>query len=602
MYRYMALIWDPAANMATAAHSVARRLKSHAGVWESAVEADGLLVLHTEASERRFRAYDLTDGGVVLGCLFRSGRSGVSSGEAGRLTDAELTRIHQSRGRSLADQYWGRYVAFVRASRSRWQVLRDPTGGMPCFFLSIDGLTAVFSHMEDGLAIATASLSIDWNHIRGYLQFNRLVSSTTGFREVTQVLAGECVEIGEDTPTREFYWHPVRVVQRGPSLADPDKARRVMRDTVVDTIHCWASLYERILHELSGGLDSSIVVSCLASARPRPDTMCFNLYTETPEGDERVFARAAAARAGFPLSETRLRPSAKPLSRMLSASNIASPAFATFQSESEEIRARLAADQNIEAIFSGQGGDHLFLHRATGLIVADYFRQYGLGRGILRCALGYAQLTGSPLSSILRSAVRHEFLRRGYDPYAALVEPFAFAGDSQMDLSVIRHQWINDAACVPVGKQLQIFDLIDTQYFYMRTCRYADLVHPLISQPIMECCMCIPTYVLTQGGVDRGLTRSAFSTEVPAEILARTSKGGTTSYHYNTIVSSASFLREFLLDGALVREGVIDKARLEAGLSDASLIRGHNLDAIIKTVLAEAWVESSARAARRIAA
>jgi asparagine synthase (glutamine-hydrolysing) len=165
----------------------------------------------------------------------------------------------------------------------------------------------------------------------------------------------------------------------------------------------------------------------------------------------------------------------------------------------------------------------------------------------------------------------------------------------------IRHPWVDEAADLPGSKRQQVFHVVDSQMFYNVPDHYADIVHPLISQPIIELCLKIPSYVLTYGGIDRALVRDAFVDMVPGSILARTSKGATTGYILNLLVRNIDVLRQFLLDGLLVGEGVLDNHETDKALSEPSLISDSTLlFPVLNAFRAELWARSWACGERRV--
>jgi hypothetical protein len=58
------------------------------------------------------------------------------------------------------------------------------------------------------------------------------------------------------------------------------------------------------------------------------------------------------------------------------------------------------------------------------------------------------------------------------------------------------------------------------------------------------------------------------------------------------VAENLSFLRELLLDGSLVREGIVSRIRLERELSESGVTRGNEVASIIKAVRAEAWMRN----------
>jgi asparagine synthase (glutamine-hydrolysing) len=88
-----------------------------------------------------------------------------------------------------------------------------------------------------------------------------------------------------------------------------------------------------------------------------------------------------------------------------------------------------------------------------------------------------------------------------------------------------------------------------------------------MSQPLIELCLRIPTYVSIAGGYDRSVARRAFASEVPMQIIRRRAKGGVNRHNTNMLDANLEFIRAVLLEGLLVREGLLDRQRLEQYLS-----------------------------------
>ena len=146
----------------------------------------------------------------------------------------------------------------------------------------------------------------------------------------------------------------------------------------------------------------------------------------------------------------------------------------------------------------------------------------------------------------------------------------------------------------------RIFDIVDCQHFYAYTCDYADLVHPLISQLLIERSLQIPSYILASGGTDRGLARLAFSDKIPAAIAARTTKGGVDAYWNDLVITNLRFLRPFLLDGHLEAAGLIDRRLMSDLLTEQQLIRAvQPLPALLSCLIAEGWLRTAGRSPAR---
>lgn len=596
MYRFLAVLWNERnpQSVESVAALRAQTLLQPLG-WRTALSGAGALVLHAGGRPGGVQPYRLPrNQGVVLGRLFRGRGDEHFHSVAEELDSHEAQRILDSKGRDLTERYWGRYVAFLLSGDGQRFILRDPTGGIPCYFTHFHGITLFFTHIEDCLKLSPQKLSINWTHLAGYLHFNRVVSRETGYREINQVLAGECITIRNGNASNTFYWNPGLLCRSAP-IEDPLRAEKVLLDAVTNSIHASAKCYQRILLELSG-LDSTIVLACLRSVSPQVDVTCLNLYTDAPGGDERLFARIAAEHFGCPLVETPFRTMGKPLSQMLIAENSLSPTTAKLASPAGDTRDELMRQRSIEAVFAGRGGDQLFQRRVGSFISTDYVHRHGLKPQLLRVAFETARLTGNAVLPILMSAVTYRFFKRVPDPYAFLEAPAFVHPESEqlVDYSQLRHPWVNDAIGLPESKVQQIFDLVDSQnYFSTEACADVDFEPPMISQRIIETVLRIPSFVLTSGGCDRALLRRAFASQLPRKLIHRRSKGEAVSFHQDLVRENRTFLREFLLDGLLVERRLLDKASLDTALSDKHQLVAGPVKPILVSALGEAWLRKA---------
>lgn len=614
MYRFIALAWnDEDLPRTAAAQRLAQRIRSTTSDWQSVLDLPGLRVFHARGPGSARRAYPLAgSAGVVLGTLFDD-----SFGRADpEFDETETGRLLASEGRHLIERYWGHYVAFLsKADSGRRFVLRDPTGGLPCYVTRSGGVDVFLSDMEDYARLELAPFTADREHLSAFFLYSELATRRTGIEGVTQLYPGECAAIdpvhGESDNggansgiDYSFYWNPVDVAaESGPD--DADEARAVLGSTIRRSVGAWASGYGRIMQEISGGLDSSIVGACVAAARPQPEILGFHVFGQTAEGDDRAYARAAAARTGIDLVEAECRSSATALEDQLDPLRVASPSVLGFLPESERLRRRLARSRRADAVFTGQGGDHLFQQAGGELIPAEYLERRGLRPALAGVVADACRMTQLPVWSVLAATFSYGLLRRRFDPYEVYAEPPSIlSADARLALDgqAWAHPWVEGAGRLPAVKTRQVFNVVDSQTFHLRPCPYAERVHPLLSQPIIECSLRMPGYVLAHRGKSRGLVREAFAADLPEKIVQRFSKGSATSYFNRMLYDNAAFLREFLLDGALVREGILDRRVLEASLSEAALVVGDNLLSLLDAVRAEAWFHAWTGEQRREAA
>lgn len=606
MFRYLTFAWNSADESATAAARVlAGRLDGNQAKWLPVMRQPGIEVRYVASSSEASRAYLLPRGrGVVLGTLFVRQIDQPSHLVNGDLSEPEAQAIVASGGRKLFESYWGRYVAFIRdANRQTSWVLRDPTGGLPCYSCTVDGVTIYFTELDD--VIGVRPLSVNWDYVaRALCVTGGLQTHETGFHEIGQVLGGECVEAAGQA-TRSFMWDPWAIAQS--TLDDPIQATAAVRRTVADVVHCWASCHSNVLHGV-GGLDSAIVAACLASAPSRPRFTCYTYFSQGAGSDERHFARLVARRAGVELIELERTP-VWDLEPLLSAAR-PSPAFQNHTSyiEPSFVEGPLARKIGATAITSGFGGDQLFVQGCPKSAL-EYAVRHGIGSACWSMALDDACMEGESVWTVLFEVVRAVVFRRFEAPLALLVGNRALMPDHLLsatnhNLQILHPQirrWIELTSRggghkgIASGKILQVHQLL-----YPPAARNPlapaddpELISPLYSQPLLELCLRIPTFVHVDRGQDRVIARRAFRDLLPPEVISRWGKGLWEEQAAGLLQHNIRFVRDLLMGGELVRRGLLIRSRIEERLScHTSRLSISNVE-IFDAIFAEAWLRRS---------
>ena len=152
--------------------------------------------------------------------------------------------------------------------------------------------------------------------------------------------------------------------------------------------------------------------------------------------------------------------------------------------------------------------------------------------------------------------------------------------------------WMTSRHRCPPGKFIQIRRLAHMYQLHdaLRHESGTTVIHPLISQPLIELCLRLPVYTLCSGGISRGLARRAFKGEIHEDIRTRMTKGYASAYFADLISSNREKLLEALADGALAHAGLIDGPALAAYIREERYridSRGSRLLALYPI---EAWV------------
>jgi asparagine synthase (glutamine-hydrolysing) len=338
--------------------------------------------------------------------VFESDFAGSARHRRARIDETAARRLQRTRGRELVERYWGRYVAFIHdAEAATTWILRDPSGDLDCMMTEHRGVRIFFSLMEDCPPLDRLSFSVNWDYVAMFVSAPPSEGYQTGLREISRVLAGECMTMRRDGSSREFYWDPFDIVA-AERIDNPDHAAPLLHETTVACVHAWASCYERILNLLSGGLDSSIIVGCLKTAASKPAVTNFHTYYSAGSGsDERSYARAAAELAGYAMLENEMDPDVN-LQDIYTTPPTATPVSTFIELGILARRRRACAELGIRGVFRGSGGDQLFFQNGSQYVCADYIFERGVRPGLFRVALDAAYMENDVVWALLLRGLR----------------------------------------------------------------------------------------------------------------------------------------------------------------------------------------------------
>ena len=603
MFRYIVVQWDPDARAQNASavafeHSMRNRLRG----WQTVFRAPGTSVFVSPSTNHRKKCHLLSDHrGVVLGSLYdRDASPGPAGGR--EISSAQTAAICATDGKSLISKFWGSYVAIILDPGSdRIQtVIRSPMGHLPCYYTSIEGASIYFSYVDDLVGLGVLRFAPNWEYMAAHVSLHQVFSEYTALDGVKMLLPGECRQVRGGIATNSLYWNPCKVAQEG-IIEDRGRAVAELRRTMVNCAASCMADQTGVLHLLSGGVDSSITLFSLMQTPQRPPVICVNLYVEDSAADERAFARLAASRASCQLIEMNIGRDIR-LSDALKIAPTVNPVWAFQSVTSSESIAALAVETGASSICSALGGDTLFMSGPTTPAAAEFLQRRGLHPHLLRIAQLTGRLDGVSALSVLNSAFRDGWFRR-FDsrwlPHKEINRDVAdkFANPEVVASAVTdqryNNPWLRNADVVPVGKRWQIFYLPFDDFYYdpLVTEHYPEAIDITLTQPVAELCLKIPTYVHIDNGWNRGVAREAFSAELPHEILTRATKGNPMRWAARQIRSNVTFLRELLLDGELVKNRLVDRAKLEVALSDSFAKNAFDVSRLFDVLNAETWIQ-----------
>ena len=581
MFRYIALVWHVTDEQQSGtAASLEERLRARD--WTSAFVSDGFRVFCVDAGSGALRPSPLAeDAGVVLGTAFERNRDVDDDSPPRRASFSARgsAAILASHGRWLIENCWGNYVALLHdASNGTVSVLKDPTGTLPCFKTIFENVTIVFSHIGDCIDIGVRGFTVSRTYLRTrVLGFSDLEGNALD--EIEQIRRGECIDLDPGARpvlrSRRFHWDPFTFVQGQGAIEDPSRAARAMHAIVRSCTQALSAGHTNLLHRLSGGLDSSIVAGCLGRASTQPRITCYTFFNPQGRSDERPWARLAAEHAGFELLECPIAPADVQFAELVRTRPAPEPVSLLTYMLRSTVERNLALERKITAVFTGDGGDSGFCSDSFSYAVTDYLRRHGPRLAALRLASEVALRTERSTAAVLLSSLRHWLLGANMsEQLPALLMGSQLVSAQLRDAFTMPknypHPWFSQLGHMPWDVIRRLGVLVSTPEFYNVvdvTQPEPEIISPLYAQPALELFLRIPIHVHAERGNDRGLARRAFAREVPQKILQRLWKDRAPGFHSGLLLRNLDLVRELFLDGVLVREGLLDRAAVEAALA-----------------------------------
>lgn len=486
----------------------------------------------------------------------------------------------------ISENCWGEYVLVQpdEGDGTGITLSRDPSGGVPCIYSLRDGLGFVTSGISLATRLNLYRRRIDWDALAHCLTYPNLKTRRTALADINELLPGSSLVVDSRKLATYPNWSPWKFVAREHRHTNLADAAADIRTTVASVIRAWADIDESILMELSGGIDSSIVAACLKNVRP-PVT-CYNLTTPVPGADERQYARQMAAYLGVELQTEQL-------DLDIACSDVApfpdaiSPRMGILQYAVSRAMEAAALRNGASSTYTGSGGDTVFGLLTNAAPAADAIRERGVVAG---------------LSSIRDLSVLHQCTmwkaakltarKMMRAPKSASAPDRTFMNSSLAIGPAEAHPWFDAPKGALLGDWERIVDLASNQLF-------RDIVYrgencwirmPLLSQPVAEACLRVPSWMSISGGHNRVAARTAFADMLPQDILNRRSKGSFVGYLGALYKRNKNPIRETLLSGALNGQHLLDADALTRFFDTELPPRDKSFTRVLLLFAAENWV------------
>jgi asparagine synthase (glutamine-hydrolysing) len=460
--------------------------------------------------------------------------------------------------------------------------------------------------VDDLLALSLVRCEINWDAIRGQATGGDYATRGTALRGIESVLPGECAVLRDKAASRDSYWS-LRTLVRSDTFQNINDAAVHLSSKVRLSVSSWASLHERLLMTLSGGLDSSIVLSCLSRAPSKPVVTSVNFF-DLAAADERTYARSMAQRAGSELVEQEFDRSPD-LKMFLGCARTASPVLHFTAIDMEPTCIRLAQERGATGIVYGELGDDILGHCIGPEILADSIWRSSYRRPTRRAIADYAQVKRVSIWQALAHIRRWRAMRARHPFWSVHVyskEFFAVTNKEKLvtdellqeyerTLHRFIHPWLQDVAEIPPGWLQLICGLITATSTWSQSPfaggNEAMFLRPLASQPLLEAYARIPAALHIAGGQGGAVARLGFKDALTKEVLSRGAAKGTPEMWLMEVMErNRAFLKEFLLDGVLVGHRILDERKVETAITSGIASSKIAVAELITQLYIEAWV------------
>lgn len=530
------------------------------------------------------RSVTFEAGCRVIGALFRRGQHPVTSDcDSAMPPSGSASEI----ATWLSRVCWGAYFAILPGHQGgRLWVFGDPSGLLPVY-RKVSGAHVLISSDPRLLAqTGSGPPEIDWAALRAHLCWPEFRQAATCLAGIDELTPGALYEVGHAVSPVAMVW---QIADHLPSGRAPafEVAAGSLRACAQECVGAWADLAGPVAVAASGGVDSSLICAALASGGHA--FSCVTLATADPSGDERNFVEILAAHLGVAMDASIYDPASIDLTRSASA-GLPRPArrnlSLALDAALEQARIRLGTN----AVFDGNGGDNLFCFLHSAAPVIDRLAAEGI-RAALPTFLDMCTVTGADVPAMLRAVWRD--LRRTTVKYHWPPEQDLLAPASDNLLPPALTPWLGPDGPAHGGKRDHLALIMHAQnHVHGLGKPGVPRFSPLMSQPLVELCLRLPTWMWCHGGINRALARAAFADLLPPAVLRRTSKAGPDSFVRHLFAQNRELIRTMLLEGHLAGQGLLDRPAIETAMATDILSKDPAVYRLLDLCEAEAWVRS----------
>lgn len=517
-----------------------------------------------------------------------------------------LVHLYEDEGKDFVQHLVGMFALAIWDQRNRCLLLaRDRLGQKPLVYRSEPNRLLFASEIKSLLQVPDVPRTIDPNAVDEYLTYQYVPYPNTIFEGIRKLPPAHLAVYCDDRLEIERYWAP----QWNNDVCRPvSDYEHELRERLTQSVDLRLRSDVPLGAFLSGGIDSSLIVSLMQSLSTQP-VKTFSIGFSQPAYDETRFAREVANHVGTEHHEFYVEPDLADILPKLAwhfdepfADSSAIPTWYVAQQAREHVKVAL----------TGDGGDELF---------AGYARYQAVHWGavldrlpkMLRSAAAssvWQKIPGARRKSVMRRLKRFaEPLRlsppRRYLEWIAIFNEQMRSSLYQDDFltqlpnsdpsEFLERAWRHAARRDPVTTA----SLTDMQTYLpcdlMHKVDTASMAHglecrqPLLDHRVVELAIAMPRRWKYRRGRGKWILRKMFGNSLPAAVFRRQKMGFGVPLDYWFRAELKEFVRDVLLDPRTLSRGYFQAEAVERLVREHQQERRDHSDRLWCLLFFELW-------------
>ena len=525
-----------------------------------------------------------------------------SRGARDETDDATLTlAAYQAWGDDCAAKLVGDFAfGLWDGPERRLLCVRDPLGVRPMYVHVRSDWVCFATQLRQIVAVRPGPLAFDLDFVADRLVHgvDRADADRTPFRGVTRLKPGHRLVVENGRVRIERYWK-----WRARGDASGRRHREfveMFRETFFEAVECRMRGFGGVWADLSGGLDSSSIVSVAAQRRSDVGFRTVSVvFDESTLSDEREWSVTAARALG--VRQHCINGDAHhPFSRLREAVEYweephAAAAFFAVHAEYD----RLLRGTGVPILLTGIGAEAVVMNKhQVPVYLADLLRR-GRIAALWRDLEQWQRVFRIPLSNLvwrycLRPAASRSLISYEWSPELHdWVDP-TFA--RQWDLKARARNGSMPPVDGGVADQWQVEAIGRITGFLLRGYleKACDIRYPFLHRPLVELVLATPWRAKEVPGEPKALLRRAMRGVLPEEIRGRTRDVSTGHAVYTGLRKEWGVLQQLTESSMLVELGIVDRERLQNALHLARQGHAFHLGGLLSTLTLDAWLQHPA--------